>query len=92
MRMSIRLDIFLQHNIEEKKFNSFKEAESFFRRMRFLIDKEAIVKRSELSSIRHFLKSVTSKQLLKIHKTGKIQATWRLRVADVPIGNGPQMQ
>jgi hypothetical protein len=73
--------LFFQHNIEEKKFNSFEEGESFFRRLGFLIDKEASIKRSELSSIRHFLKSVTSKQLLKIHKTGKIQAIWRLRVA-----------
>jgi O-methyltransferase involved in polyketide biosynthesis len=84
-------DFFLQHSIEEKKFNSFEEAESFFRRMGFLIDKEAYIKHSELSAIRHFLKNVSAKQLFKIRKKGKIQATWRLRVADVPIGNGPQM-
>jgi O-methyltransferase involved in polyketide biosynthesis len=72
-------DFFLQHNIEDNKFSSFKEAESFFRRMGFIIDKEANIKHKELSSIRHFLKNVTIKQLFKIRKAGKIQATWRLR-------------
>jgi O-methyltransferase involved in polyketide biosynthesis len=78
-------DFFLKHNIEENKFNSYEEAESFFRRMGFIIDKEAVLKHSELSSIKYFLKSVTIKQLFKIRKTGKIQATWRLRVADVEL-------
>jgi O-methyltransferase involved in polyketide biosynthesis len=75
-------DFFSKHNIEENLFNSFEEAESFFRRMGFIIDRVANVKRSELSSIKYFLKSVTLKQLLTIRKTGKIQATWRLRVAN----------
>jgi O-methyltransferase involved in polyketide biosynthesis len=75
-------DFFLQHNLEENKFNSFEEAESFFRRMGFNVDKEANIKRSELSSIKYFLKSVSIRQLFKMHKAGKIQATWRLRIAD----------
>jgi O-methyltransferase involved in polyketide biosynthesis len=74
-------DFFLQHNIENNKFNSFEEAESFFRRMGFIIDKEASVKRSELSSIKYFLKNITLKQLFRIRKAGKMQATWRLRLA-----------
>jgi O-methyltransferase involved in polyketide biosynthesis len=75
-------DFFQQHNLEENKFNSFEEAESFFRRMGFIIDKEANIKRSDLSSMKYFLKSVTIRQLFKLHKAGKIQATWRLRIAD----------
>ena len=72
-------DFFLEHNIEANKFSSFEEAESFFRRMGFIIDKVANIKRSELSSIRYFLKNITIKQLFKIRKAGKIQTTWRLR-------------
>ncbi|MGD0757060.1 MAG: class I SAM-dependent methyltransferase [Bacteroidales bacterium] len=75
-------DFFLQHNIENNKFNSFEEAEAFFRRMGFIIDKEANINHSEVSSIKHFLKSVNSQQLIKIRKADKIRATWRLRVAD----------
>ena len=72
-------NFFLEHNIEDNKFGSFEEAESFFRRMGFIIDKVANIKRSELSSIRYFLKNITIKQLFKIRKAGKIQTTWRLR-------------
>jgi O-methyltransferase involved in polyketide biosynthesis len=75
-------DFFLKHNIEENKFSSFEEAEIFFRRMGFVIDKEAFIKHSQLSSIKYFLKSVTIRQLFKIRKTGKIQTTWRLHVAN----------
>jgi O-methyltransferase involved in polyketide biosynthesis len=71
---------FEQHRIEENKFESVEEAESFFKRMGFKVDKEANLKRSELSSMKYFLKNVTVKQLFKIRKTGKMQMTWRLRV------------
>jgi O-methyltransferase involved in polyketide biosynthesis len=74
-------EFFLLHKLEENKFNSFDEARDFFRRMGFLIDKEAEVKRSELSSMKYFIKSLTLKQLSKFRKTGKINTTWRLKVA-----------
>lgn len=74
-------DFFLRHNIEGNKFDSFEEAESFFMRMGFEIDKIASIKPSELSSIRYYIKSATLRQLLRIRKAGKIQASWRLRVA-----------
>ena len=73
-------EFFLQHKIEENKFNSFKDAELFFKKMGFVIDKEAVVDRSELSSMKYFLKSVSFKQLLKVSLAGKIQKTWRLRI------------
>jgi len=72
-------EFFEQHRIEENKFESFEEAEAFFRGMGFMIDKEANIKPSQLSSIKYFLKNTTLKQLFKFQKTGKIQATWRLR-------------
>ena len=73
---------FEEHRIEDNKFNSFEEAETFFKRMGFVIDKEADIDRSELSSMKYFLKNVSTEQLSKIRMSGKIQTTWRLRVAE----------
>jgi O-methyltransferase involved in polyketide biosynthesis len=84
-------DFFTQHHIEDNKFNSFEEAESFFNSMGFIIDKESEVKSSELSSMKYFLKSLTLKQLFKLRKAGKIQKTWRLRAADVNAMDRPQI-
>ncbi len=74
-------DFFLMHNIEDNKFVSFGEAEKFFNRMGFIIDRKANMKGSKLSSLKFFLKSVTLKQLLGLRKGGKMQETWRLHVA-----------
>jgi hypothetical protein len=35
----------------------------------------------DFSSIKYFLKNITLKQLFRIRKAGKMQATWRLRLA-----------
>lgn len=75
-------DFFEQHRIEDNKFDSFKDAESFFRNMGFEIDKVAKVERSKLSSLKYFLKSTTMKQLLYFRKAPKMQATWRLKTID----------
>jgi O-methyltransferase involved in polyketide biosynthesis len=72
---------FEQHHIEENKFGSFEEAEDFFDRMGFAIDKEANVDRSQLSSFEYFLKAAGNK-LDQLGKTGKIHTTWRLKVKD----------
>jgi O-methyltransferase involved in polyketide biosynthesis len=74
-------EFFEQHRIEENKFNSFSEAEAFFKRMGFTVDKEAKIKPSALSSLKYLLKSATLKQIFKMRSAGKIQATWRLRLA-----------
>lgn len=84
-------DFFTQHHIEDNKFNSFEEAESFFNSMGFIIDKESEVKSSDLSSMKYFLKSLTLKQLFKLRKAGKIQKTWRLRTADVNAMDRPHI-
>ena len=68
--------------LEENRFESFKEAEALFNRMGFIVDKEAKIKPSGLSSFKYLLKSLTLKQLFKMRKARKIQATWRLRIAD----------
>lgn len=73
-------EFFSEHNIEDKKFDSFTEAEEFFRKMGFIIDREAEVKTTELSSFKHFMNSVSLLELFRIRKTGRIQKTWRLKV------------
>jgi len=75
------IKFFEHHQIENNKFDSFEDAEAFFKRMGFIIDKEADVKNSKLSALKYFMKSTTIKQLIKIRRTGKIQTTWRLKVA-----------
>ena len=68
-----------QQNTEGNSFESFKEAEMFFKEMGFVIDKEAKVKYSEMSSFKHMIRSLTLRQLFKMRNTGQIQATWRLK-------------
>jgi hypothetical protein len=68
-----------QHDTESNSFESFKKAEMFFRDMGFVIDKEAKIKYSEMSSFKYLLKSLTLRQLFKLKSAGKIQATWRLK-------------
>ncbi len=70
-----------QHRVEEKKFDSFEEAEAFFARMGFVVDKEAEPDYANLSTMPYLLKSATPEQLLKGRELGKIQATWRLKPA-----------
>jgi O-methyltransferase involved in polyketide biosynthesis len=71
--------LYEQQNTEDNSFESFKEAEMFFKDMGFLIDKEAKIKYSEMSSFNYFIKSVSLIQLYKLKSAGKIQATWRLK-------------
>ncbi len=75
-------EFFEQHEIEKNRFESFEEAENFFKKMGFVIDKEAKVKRSKLSSFKYFMKCVSIKQLVNLRKAGKFQTTWRLKIAD----------
>jgi O-methyltransferase involved in polyketide biosynthesis len=74
-------DFFKQHSIEDNKFESFEDAEAFFSKMGFVIDKKANVKRTKLSSMKYFLKSISQKQLIDFRKNPEIQATWRLKIA-----------
>jgi O-methyltransferase involved in polyketide biosynthesis len=68
-----------QQNTEDNSFESFKEAEMFFKDMGFVIDKEAQIKYSEMSSFKYMVKSMTLRHLFKLKGAGKIQATWRLK-------------
>jgi hypothetical protein len=68
-----------RQNTEGNSFESFIEAEVFFRKMGFVIEKQARVKYSELSSFKYMIRSLTFRQLFKMRNTGQIQATWRLK-------------
>jgi hypothetical protein len=51
----------------------------FFKDMGFVIDKEAKIKYSKMSSFKYLIRSLTIRQFLKLRSRGKIQATWRLK-------------
>jgi O-methyltransferase involved in polyketide biosynthesis len=72
-------EFYKQQNTEGNSFESFEEAEMFFKDMGFVIDREARIKYSELSSFKYFMKSLTLRQLFKLKGAGKMQATWRLK-------------
>jgi len=70
------------HNVEQKRFESFEDAEAFFKRMGFVVDKVAKVDRKDVTTIKYLVKQLSIWKLFKIRKAGRIQATWRLRVAE----------
>ena len=76
-------EFYRQHNIEENRFESFEQAEQFFKKMGFVIDSEAKLKPWQTSSFRYLLKAMKFKHFLKFlfSDRRKIHATWRLSVA-----------
>jgi O-methyltransferase involved in polyketide biosynthesis len=75
---------FEEHRVRDNLFESFEDAQNFLNKMGFIVDKEADVERSALSSLKHLLKSTSIEQLYKLQKAPKLQKTWRLRIADNP--------
>jgi hypothetical protein len=69
-----------QHKIEEKKFNSFQEAQSFFQRMGFAVDKEARPNYDRLSSLARLREAGGASAIDYLRQPGRtrIHATWRL--------------
>jgi len=72
-------DFLEQHKIEENKFNSFEEAEVFFNRMGFDIDKEANVDPANLSSLKYILKGNIEENFAAYQSFPEMQKTWRLK-------------
>jgi len=68
-----------QQDTEGNSFESFKEAESFFNDMGFVLEKEANTKYKDMSSFKYMVRSMTLKQLFKLQNRGNIMATWRLK-------------
>lgn len=75
-------EFFEKHRIRENMFDSFEAAEKFFNDMGFLIDKMATDNHSQLTSLPHFMKTVSQERLSELQKMKKPQATWRLRVGN----------
>jgi len=86
-KLKIKVDVktqqfFEQHRIEENKFGSFDEAKAFFTSAGFAIDGEAKINRTEISSLKYLLKSMSIKHFFKIIKAGKMNATWRFSITN----------
>ena len=82
LKINDELEQFLeQHKIEENKFDSLEAAEAFFRSEGFVIDKEATLDYSKSELLKYFLASIPPENLGQMQKTGKIHATWRLKLA-----------
>jgi hypothetical protein len=72
-----------QHKIEEKKFNSFQEAQSFFQRMGFAVDKQAKPNYDRLSSLTRLREAGGGAAIDWLRQPGRPRqhATWRLMAA-----------
>jgi hypothetical protein len=69
-----------QHKIEEKKFDNFEEARSFFHRMGFTVDKEAPPNYDRLSSLARLREAGGAEAISYLRQPGRtrLHATWRL--------------
>jgi len=74
-------EFFEQHDIKSNKYTSYEEAEEFFRQSDFIVDAKAAVPADKLSSLPYFLASLPQKRTETFQKSGKMQETWRLKIA-----------
>ncbi|PWT73457.1 MAG: hypothetical protein C5B59_13440 [Bacteroidetes bacterium] len=74
--------IFEEQQVEAKRFESFGAAEAFFKKMGFVIDKEAEPDYTAFSSFPFLISNSSEADLLKMLDVGKIHATWRLKLAE----------
>lgn len=72
-------DFLEQHKTEENKFDSFDDAEEFFRRMGFEIEKEANVDHTKLRSLKYILNGNIQENYAAYQSFPKVQKTWRLK-------------
>jgi O-methyltransferase involved in polyketide biosynthesis len=73
---------FEEHQVEANRFDSMEQAEAFFKKMGFVIDKEAEVDHTALSTFPYIAKNAKPEDYERFKKLGKIHTTWRLRLAD----------
>ena len=69
------------HNVEENKFESFLEAENFFRKCGFDIYKKIEPSKAQISSIK-LLEKIPRLKLRDIKGRKKIRETWILKPSD----------
>jgi O-methyltransferase involved in polyketide biosynthesis len=70
---------FNKQQVNQQMFASIEEAEEFFFNNGFLVDKEYDPDYSKLSASQHLLNTASPEQMEKLARSGKIQATWRLK-------------
>lgn len=70
-----------EHRIEENKFDSFEQAEAFFKSEGFLIDKEAEAEHQKSGSLKYLITNASKEQLEGLSRNGRIRASWRLKLA-----------
>lgn len=68
---------FAAHNIEENKFESYEQAEVFFKEQGFVLDKEAVIDYTQMSAVKHIMPLLPPDY--ESRPMPKIQATWRLK-------------
>jgi len=73
---------FKQHRIEENKFDSFEAAEEFFNDAGFVIDKVAVADYTKSTALSYLLKNSTPEQRDEMSASGRVQATWRLKIKE----------
>ena len=78
-----------EHALEEKKFESFEEAGTFFQKRGFQKEKEATQDYSRLTSFPQFLKATGPKGINQLRSPGRkrLQSTWLLAPTIIPPSN-----
>lgn len=69
----------LEHHVFDQMFESYEQAEDFFRQQGFMLEREAKPDYQQLSGIHQLIHTGTAEQLRELQLTGKIRATWQLR-------------
>jgi len=83
IKMDDKLTDFLkQQRVDEKMFESFEDAEAFFKSEGFIMEKEAEPDYANSGSLKYLMASAAEEQLMNLGKAGKIHATWRLKLAN----------
>jgi len=82
LKMNDKLERFFEEqHIRENMFESFESAEAFFMEEGFVIDKEAEPEYANAGSLKYLRESASEDQLKLMNKGGRIQTTWRLKLA-----------
>jgi O-methyltransferase involved in polyketide biosynthesis len=79
-RMDPEREAFYQeHDLHENRFDSFEEAENFFKKMGFKIEMEANVDYGKMQSLNKFMQYSTPEDRERMKDAGRLQATWCLK-------------
>jgi len=75
-------DFLEKQHVRENMFESFDEVGAFFKSEGFVLDKEAEPGYSKSTVLKYVRESATQEQLDHFSKSGKIHATWRLKLVE----------